>query len=58
MRLGDNHETRHIDSVEEFDPVANTWTTKPSVMPHPRHEAAAAIVDDKIYVMGGRAVGG
>ena len=44
-----------IDTVEEFDPAANSWTTKPSVMPHPRKDSAAAIVDDKIYIMGGKA---
>ncbi|MEO8044454.1 MAG: putative Ig domain-containing protein [Spartobacteria bacterium] len=46
-----------IASVEEFDPDANggfgAWTIKPSVMPHPRRDPAAAIVDNKIYVMGG-----
>ena len=44
-----------IDTVEEFDPAANTWTTKPSRMPHPRQQSAAAIVDNKVYIMGGGA---
>ena len=42
-----------IDTVEEFDPDANNWTTKHSVMPHPRLNSTAAVVDDKIYIMGG-----
>ena len=42
-----------IDTVEEFDPTANTWTTKPSVMPHPRLNPGAAVLDGKIYVVGG-----
>ncbi|HEX4666884.1 MAG TPA: putative Ig domain-containing protein [Chthoniobacterales bacterium] len=46
-----------INTVEEFDPNANggfgAWTTKPSVMPHPRLHSAAAVVDGKIHVIGG-----
>ena len=54
---GQKEEHGAIDTVEEFDPAANAWTTKPSKMPHPRLQSAAAIVDDKIYVMGGEADG-
>ncbi|MBA2434048.1 MAG: hypothetical protein H0V54_03000 [Chthoniobacterales bacterium] len=43
-----------IDTVEEFDPVANTWTIKRSRMPHPRLNPGAAVLDGKIYVVGGR----
>ena len=35
--------------------LMNSWTTKPSMMPHPRLNSAAAVVDDKIYIMGGKA---
>ena len=42
-----------IDTVEEFDPAANTLDHKTFRMPHPRINSAAAIVDDKIYIMGG-----
>jgi hypothetical protein len=46
-----------IDTVEEFDPDANggfgAWTTRPSVMPHPRLQSAAAVLDGKIYIVGG-----
>ncbi len=54
---GQNQDRGVIDTVEEFDPNANggfgSWTTKPSRMPHPRGNSAAAIVGDKVYVMGG-----
>ena len=54
---GEKQDNGVIDTVEEFDPDANggfgAWTTKPSRMPHPRLQSAAAIVDDKVYVMGG-----
>jgi N-acetylneuraminic acid mutarotase len=50
-----------IDTVEEFDPDANggfgAWTTKPSVMPHPRSNSAAAVLDGKIYIIGGEGGG-
>lgn len=46
-----------VDTVEEFDPDANggfgAWTIKPSVMPHPRMQSAAAVLDGKVYVVGG-----
>ena len=46
-----------IDTVEEFDPNANggfgAWTTKASKMPHPRLHSASAIVDNKVYIIGG-----
>ena len=54
---GQNEDHGEIDTVEEFDPDANggfgAWTTKPSVMPHPRQQSAAAIVNDKVYIIGG-----
>jgi hypothetical protein len=46
-----------IATVEEFDPDANggfgAWTTKNSLMPHPRQDPASAIVGGKVYIMGG-----
>lgn len=46
-----------VDTVEEFDPDANggfgAWTTKAGIMPHPRLNSAAAVVDGKIYIIGG-----
>ena len=58
---GEKEDNGVVDTVEEFDPDANggfgAWTTKDSRMPHPRLQSAAAVVDDKIYVMGGFADG-
>nr|ACS83711.1 Kelch-like ECH-associated protein 1 [uncultured bacterium AOCefta2] len=39
-------------SVEEYNPNTNTWTPK-APMPHGRTNASAAVVNGKIYVMGG-----
>ena len=54
---GQDHGGEVIDTVEEFDPDANggfgAWTTKPSRMPHPRQQSAAAVIDDKVYIIGG-----
>ena len=54
---GEKEDNGVVDTVEEFDPAANggfgAWTTKASRMPHPRLQSAAAIVDDKVYIMGG-----
>ena len=54
---GEKEDNGVVDTVEEFDPDANggfgAWTTKASRMPHPRLQSAAAVVDDKVYVMGG-----
>jgi N-acetylneuraminic acid mutarotase len=42
------------DTVEEYDPAANTWTTKPNEMLHPMDLfGAAATSDGKIWVIGG-----
>ena len=52
--IGGQEENRGvIDSVEVFDPSRMNWTTKLSVMPHPRLNSTAAIVDDKVYILGG-----
>ncbi len=54
---GEKEDNGVVDTVEEFDPDANggfgAWKTKASRMPHPRLQSAAAVVDDKVYVMGG-----
>lgn len=46
-----------VNTVYEYDPASNRWTTKAS-MPTRRGGGAAAVVDDKIYVAGGRPPGG
>jgi len=46
-----------VDTVYEYDPAANKWTARAS-MPTRRGGGAAAVVDGKIYVAGGRPPGG
>lgn len=41
-----------LDSVEEYDPIANRWRFV-APMPEPLHHAAAAAVGDSIYIVGG-----
>ena len=41
-----------VGSLEVYDPLSDTWTTK-MPMPTARIGAAAAVVNGKIYVMGG-----
>lgn len=44
---------RGLGTVEEYDPVTNTWRAR-SPMPTARNHAAVGVVDGKIYVIGGR----
>ena len=39
-----------------YDPRTNTWTEK-SPMPTARHHVASAVIDGKIYAIGGRTLG-
>lgn len=48
---GDNR--RSIDTVEIYDPTENTWKLGQS-LPTSRQGAAIAVVQEKIYVIGGR----
>ncbi|MBC2581761.1 S8 family serine peptidase [Clostridium sp. DJ247] len=41
-----------LDTVEIYDPVLNTWTTG-APLPIPCYSAEAAVVNGKIYVIGG-----
>jgi N-acetylneuraminic acid mutarotase len=41
-----------FSTVEEYDPVTDTWTTK-SPMPTSRGWHSANVVDEKIYIFGG-----
>ena len=45
----------HIDSVrnEVFDPITKRWSSLANA-PTPRNSAASAVIDGKIYVVGGR----
>jgi N-acetylneuraminic acid mutarotase len=42
-----------VNTVYEYDPAANRWTAR-APMPSARSGGAAAVVDNKIYVAGGR----
>src|SRR5207249_5659649 len=42
-----------VGSVEEYDPVTNTWRSR-TPMPTPRNHATAGAVNGKVYVIGGR----
>ena len=44
---------RSVDTVEEYDPKTNTWSQRSS-MPTARNHAAVGVVNNKIYVIGGR----
>ena len=46
----------HLSTVEAYDPATNTWTTKAS-MPTGRSSLAAAVLDNKVYVVGGGTTG-
>ncbi len=46
-----------VDAVYEYDPAANRWTSR-APMPTRRGGGASAVIDDKIYVVGGRPPGG
>ena len=42
-----------LSTNEAYDPVTNKWSTK-APLPSARHHAASAVVDGKLYVIGGR----
>ena len=44
---------RSVDANEMYDPATNTWQTRSS-MPTARNHAAIGMVNNKIYVIGGR----
>ena len=44
---------RSVGTVEEYDPASNTWRAR-SPMPTARNHAAIGVVNNKIYVIGGR----
>jgi N-acetylneuraminic acid mutarotase len=44
---------RPLNSNEAYNPSSDTWTTK-AFMPTSRHHAGSAVVDGKIFVVGGR----
>ena len=51
-RAGDYSEGNFLSSVEEYDPETNTWTEKTPLLA-PRCSFQSAIVDGRLYVLGG-----
>lgn len=46
----------YLKTVEVYDPATDTWETKQS-LPETRFKPATAVIDDKIYVIGGFVTG-
>jgi N-acetylneuraminic acid mutarotase len=44
---------RVLGTVQEYDPGTNTWRER-TAMPSPRNHAAIGVVNNKVYVIGGR----
>src|SRR5947209_15719330 len=51
--IGGEGSTGVLADLQRYDPVMDMWTTLTS-MPTPRAGAAAAVIDDGIFVIGGR----
>ena len=54
--IGGYGSSQIVDVNEAYDPLSNEWISKSS-MPTPRHHAASAVIDDQLFVIGGRTVG-
>lgn len=53
----DGHDGGYVPWFDEFDPVTGVWTTLTDA-PRPRDHFHAGVIDDKLYVAGGRLSGG
>lgn len=51
--IQDGHWDGHVGWLDEYDPKKNTWR-KLSDAPHVRDHVQAVVIDDKVYVAGGR----
>lgn len=51
--IQDGHWDGHVAWLDEYDPKKNTWR-KLADAPHVRDHVQAAVIDNKIYVAGGR----
>jgi N-acetylneuraminic acid mutarotase len=47
------HKEKILNTLEVYDPVSDTWQTLPP-MPTPRDHLAAAVVNGRLYAIGGR----
>ena len=53
---GANSEFKKLSTNEAYDPSTNTWSTK-APMPTARNHLSSAVVDGKLYAIGGRTSG-
>jgi len=51
--IQDGHWDGQVTWFDEFDPATNTWKTLPDA-PRPRDHVQVAVLNDKLYVAGGR----
>jgi N-acetylneuraminic acid mutarotase len=51
--IQDGHWDGHVGWLDEFDPKTNQWKKLPDA-PHQRDHVMAVVIDDKVYVAGGR----
>lgn len=51
-KLGEETKFHSLDVFAKYDPKSNTWTDLPS-LPEPRSSLDAAVVDGRIYAVGG-----
>ncbi|MEO5600266.1 MAG: kelch repeat-containing protein [Cyclobacteriaceae bacterium] len=51
--IQDGHWDGHVSWLDEFDPRTNQWKKLPDA-PHQRDHLHAAVIDDKVYLAGGR----
>jgi len=54
--IDDNNVIKALSTVEEYDPATDTWTQKAD-MPTARHSLSTAVVNGKIYAIGGMSGG-
>jgi N-acetylneuraminic acid mutarotase len=53
MPIAGDQPHRVLDTNEVYDPATNTWATR-TTLPTPRNHVFAAVVNGKIYLIGGR----
>ena len=51
--IQDGHWDGHVAWMDEYDPKTNQWKKLPDA-PHVRDHVQAVVIDDKVYVAGGR----
>lgn len=51
--IQDGHYDGHVGWLDEYDPKTNTWRKLPDA-PHERDHVSVAVIDNKLYIAGGR----